>query len=146
MTTIVLNTLTGAVSEYDWTFQSITPTYAGDATGLYALGGDTDNGQPIAARILTGTTLCGSSFKKHALMVYLSLRGVGTGMGILWVLGKAKSWSYRFVVRDTGQSRGQPGKGIWENYLGFGYSNVNGADFVLDRIEADIVASKTRRV
>lgn len=144
MTTIVLNTLNAAVTEYDWAFQSITPTHAGDATGLYLLGGDKDSAANIDASIATGTTLCGSSFKKHVPMVYLSIRGAG--VGVLRVFGKAKSWAYRFAVRATGQSRGQPGKGIWENYLGFGYSNVDGADFVLDRIEADIIASKTRRV
>lgn len=53
MNTIVLNTLTGAVSEYDWPFQSLTPTHAGDVTGLYALGGDTDAGRPIDAHITT---------------------------------------------------------------------------------------------
>ena len=36
---IVMNTLTGAVSEYDnFGFQAVTPTMAGNATGLYALG------------------------------------------------------------------------------------------------------------
>jgi hypothetical protein len=144
MNTIVLNTLTSAVSEYDWAFQSITPTHAGDATGLYALGGDTDNGQPIASSIVTGKTLCGSSLKKRIQMVYLSIRGAG--FGLLRVFGEILDWSYEFPVRDAGQSRAQPGKGIRENYLAFGYQNVDGADFTLDRIEVDLVASDTRRV
>ena len=43
MNAIVCNTLTGAVSEYTrHTFQSVTPTHAGSASGLYAFGGDTD--------------------------------------------------------------------------------------------------------
>jgi hypothetical protein len=149
MNTIVLNTLTGSVSEYDWTFQSITPTHAGDASGLYLLGGDLDNAGsdtplPINASIVTGKTLCGDSLKKAVLMIYLSLRGVGNAL--VTVFGETDSWTYSLPLRSSGESRVQPGKGIRENYLAFGFSNVDGADFTLDRIEADIVASKTRRV
>jgi hypothetical protein len=144
MTAIVMNTLTGAVSEYDWTFQSVTPTHAGDASGLYLLGGNLDGTQPIASSIETGKTLCGASVKKRVPMVYLSIRGAGTGL--LRVFGEILNWSYAFAVRATGQSRAQPGKGIHENYLAFGFENVEGADFTLDRIEADISASQNRRV
>lgn len=144
MATIVLNTLTGAVSEYDWNFQSITPTHAGDAAGLYLLGGDTDAAAGIAASITTGKTLWGTSFKKRIIMAYLSIRG--SGSGLMTVIGEAASWGYSFAVANTGQSRCEPGHGIRENYLAFGYSNVAGADFTLDRIEVDLVASKTRRV
>ena len=52
MNTIACNTLTGAVSEYTgFGFQSLTPTHAGSANGLFALGGDTDAGLPIVANI-----------------------------------------------------------------------------------------------
>lgn len=144
MTTILMNTMNGAVSEYDLAFQSITPTHAGDAAGLFALGGDTDAGLPIVAAVATGKQLWSGALKKTAQAVYFSLKGSGTSA--LTVAGEGASYSYPFAVLPTGQSRSVPGKGIRENYLAFGYSNSDGADFQLDRIEVLVTESKTRRV
>ena len=142
---IVMNTLTGAVSEYDnFGFQSITPTHAGAATGLFALGGDTDLGEPIVAEVITGKTLFGPSVKKFLDLVYFSL--IGTGTSALIVQGAVAAYVYTFPVRAPGVSRARPGRGIRENYLAFGYSNTDGADFRLDRIEVPVNASNTRRV
>lgn len=144
MTTIVLNTLTGAVTEYDWAFDSVTDTHTGDGSGLYLLGGDTDDGQPIVAEAITGKPLFGSQRKKRPAMVWLSMKGSGTGQMI--VQGEGAEWRYPFPIRATGQSRAQPGKGICENYLAFGFSNPGGEAFSLDRIEVQMEESKTRRV
>lgn len=145
MNAISFNTLTGAVSEYTgFGFQSITPTHAGSATGLFALGGDTDAGLPIVANVTTGKQLWGGSLKKTAQAVYFSLKGSGTST--LTVAGEGASHSYPFPVLATGQSRSVPGKGLRENYLAFGYSNTDGAAFQLDRIEVLVAQSKNRRV
>ena len=142
---IILNTLTGAVSEYDnFAFHSITPTRAGSVLGLYALGGDLDIDQPIVATVTTGKTLFGASLKKFLDLVYFSLKGSGTSS--LTVTGEATSNTYTFPVRATGVSRAKPGRGTRENYLAFGYSNTDGADFTLDRIEVPTSPSKTRRI
>ena len=145
MNAISFNTLTGAVSEYTgFGFQSITPTHAGSATGLFVLGGDTDVDQPIVAHVVTGKQLWGGSLKKMPQMVYFSLKGSGTST--MTVTGENASHSYPFPVRPDGQSRSKPGMGIRENYLAFGYSNSDGADFQLDRIEVLVAESKNRRV
>ena len=145
MNAISFNTMTGAVSEYTgFGFQSITPTHAGSATGLFALGGDTDDGRPIVATVTTGKQLWGGSLKKMLQMVYFSLKGSGTST--MTVTGENASHSYPFPVRPDGQSRSKPGMGIRENYLAFGYSNSDGADFQLDRIEVLVAESKNRRV
>ena len=141
---IVMNTLTGAVSEYDWLFQSITPTHAGDATGLYLLGGDLDDTQKIVSEVMGPKTLIGESTKSRAEMVYFSVEGAGDA--VMTVRGKDESWEYDFPLRDSGESRCQPGKGIRENYLAFGFSKPDGEAFTLDRIEVLQVDSKTRRV
>ena len=142
---IVLNTLTGAVSEYDsFAFHAITPTHAGSVLGLYALGGNLDIDQPVVATVTTGKTLFGASLKKFLDLVYFSLKGSGTSS--LTVTGEATSNTYTFPVRATGVSRAKPGRGIRENYLAFGYSNTDGADFTLDRIEVPTSPSKTRRI
>ena len=75
---IVMNTLTGAVSEYDnYAFDSMADTKAGSATGLYAIGGDTDAGITITGEIVTGKPLWGDQHKKHIEAVWLSMKGEG---------------------------------------------------------------------
>lgn len=145
MNAIVMNTMTGAVSEYtDFDFHAITPTYAGSAVGLYELGGDLDVAALIVAQVITGKTLLDQSLKKFLDQVYFSVKGSGTSS--LIVQGEVDSYSYTFPVREAGESRAKPGKGIRENYLAFGYSNSDGAAFELDRIEVTVSTSKTRRV
>ena len=145
MNTIVCNTLTGAVSEYSrFGFHGITPTHGGSAAGLYAFGGDTDDGLPIIASIRLPATLRESTLKKHLGMVYLSMTGAGTAQ--LTVFGKTENWAYQFPLRTSGQTRCQVGKGIRENYLGFGLSTPQGQAFTLDRVEVLMHESKTRRV
>lgn len=141
---IIFNTLTAAVTTYSLQPQSITPTHMGDALGLYLLGGDLDGTQPIIAEVITGDTLWDASLKKHVEMVYFAMTGEGDGE--LIVKGKTDEYRYSFPVRSTGQSRAKPGKGIRENYLAFGFSNPDGSDFQLDRIEVLVAQSKTRRV
>lgn len=141
---IIMNTLTGAVTEYTgFGFQSVTPTHAGSATGLFALGGNTDTGLPIIGAITTGKQQFGGSLKKVPQVVFFALKGSGTST--MTVTGEAVSYAYTFPVRANGESRSVPGKGIRENYLAFGYSNTDGADFQLDRMEVLIAESINRR-
>ena len=142
---IVMNTLTGAVSEYDnFQFQSITPTLAGNATGLYALGGSLDIDQPIVGSVVTGKTLWADLKKKFLDAVHFAMTGSGTSA--LKVVTQSTSYTYPFQVRAAGVSRAKPGRGIRENYLAFGYSNADGADFQLDAIEVPQQPSKNRKV
>lgn len=142
MTAIVLNTATGAVSEYDWTFQSLTATHAGSATGLFTLGGNTDKTAPITGQVVTGKP---GGEKMLALgNVYLTIEG--SGAGVLIVQGRSQSWEYPVLERASGIARAKPGRGIRESRLAFGYRNVDGADFRLERIAAEVTQSTTRRV
>lgn len=144
MNAIVLNTQTGAVSEYTrHAFQSLTPTHGGSATGLYAFGGDTDDGLPIVSSIKLPAALRESTLKKHLGMVYLSMHGEGAAN--FTVFGNVQDWTYEFPLRPSGQTRCPVGRGIRENYLGFGLT-TQGQDFTLDRIEILVHESKTRRV
>lgn len=142
---IIMNTLTGAVSEYDnFAFDSMTEAKAASATGLYALGGDTDAGVPITGEVVTGKLLWGDQHKKHLDMAWLSMKGEGNAQFIVQGEKKESEWRYPFPIRSTGQSRAIPGKGIRENYLAFGVSHDE--PFSLDRIEISELKSKTRRV
>lgn len=140
MNTIVMNTLTGAVSEYtDFNFHAVTPDYAGSAVGLYALGGNLDVLSLIVAEVKTGKTQWGDSHKTQLDGVYFALPECGTA-GRLTV----NEFSYDFTCRTSGESRGVPGKGIRENYLAFGFKNPDGAYFKLDKIEVRDVRSARR--
>ena len=145
MNTLVCNTLTGAASEYTrHAFQSVTPTHGGSATGLYAFGGDTDVGTPIVSDIRLPATLRESTLKQSIQMVYLSMKGSGSAR--FTVHGAKQSWVYDFPMRLSDQTRCPVGRGIRENYLGFGLSNPAGQAFTLDRVEVLTSESKNRRV
>ena len=145
MNAIVMNTLTGAVTEYEnFEFQSITPTHAGAVTGLFLLGGDLDIDQPIVGSIQTGKTLIDESRKKYVEAVHFAM--TGTGSGALVVAGQESTYSYSFQIRPAGVSRAKSGRGIRENYLSFGLEKSDGGDFQLDRIEVQIAASINRKV
>lgn len=144
MKTIVMNTLSGAVTEYDWALTSVSPTRAGSAGGLHVLGGDTDAGQPIAASITTGKKLWGDTIKKFVAYVYFAMVGVGSGRAR--VIGQSATYAYPFNISPAGTSRAVTGRGIRENYLAFGFDNVAGADFRIDMIEPTTAASTNRRI
>ena len=145
MNTIICNTLTGAVSEYTrHGFQSVTPTHAGNALGLYAFGGDADDGLPIVAQLRLPATLRESTLKTAIQMAYLSMTGAGSAEFIVHYPGG--EYAYPFPLRPTGQTRCKPGNGIRENYMGFGLRNPSGQAFTLDRVEVLTLQSKTRRI
>lgn len=141
MTTIVLNTVNRAVTEYAWAFQSVSSDHAADANGLYTLGGDNDNGAPITGEIRGGKS--GGETLQKVGNVYLALSGAGGGT--LIVMGRTNEWEYPIQARPSGVCLAHPGQGIRESYIGFGYRNAAGTDFRLDRIDADVQASKNRR-
>lgn len=144
MKTIVMNTLNGAVTEYDWPITSIGPTRAGSAGGLHSLGGNSDAGQPIAASITTGKQLWGDTIKKFVAYIYFAM--TATGLGRARVETRAQTYAYEFPVQAGGVSRAVTGRGIRENYLAFGFDNVGGADFRIDAIEPKTATSSTRRI
>lgn len=145
MTTIVMNTLNGAVTEYDWTFQSITPEHAGTAVGLYALGGDFDADEPIAAEVTTGSKQwTGDSLKNLMAGVYLSISGEGSGE--LAVYTRQNTYAYPFDISATGVCRVKVGRGVRESYLAFSLRNVAGAGFRLDGMQTPSTTSKNRRL
>ncbi|RYF57874.1 MAG: hypothetical protein EOO27_14265 [Comamonadaceae bacterium] len=146
MNTIVCNTLTGAVSEYTrYAFQSITPRYGGSATGLFELVGETDDGLPIVANLRLPATLQETTLKKHLGMVFLSMHGGGCARFTVFGMPAPAQWHYSFSLLRAGVTRAEPGRGICENYMGFGVSTPAGQRFTLDRIEVLALESKQRR-
>ena len=144
MSTIVLNLKNGAVTEYSgFDFHAITPTHAGSSLGLYELGGNTDARAPIVATIKTGKSLWGSSLKKFVDLVFLAIKSAGTGRVL--IDGENTPYGFSFPIDPRGESRCKTARGIKENYLAFGFTNPAGQDFQIDRMEANVTPSKTRR-
>ena len=142
---IILNTLNKAVTEYsDQGFQSITPTHAGSVMGLYGFGGDLDIDRPIVADVRLPATLRDNTLKKHIRAIYVSVKS--SGNFDVNVFGNTQNWKYVMPVLSSGQSRCIVGKGIRENYLGFGLSNPQGQAFTIDRIEVLEAVSASRRI
>ena len=142
MNTIVMNTLTGAVTEYDnFGFQSITPTHAGNATGLFLLGGDTDITAPILSDVLTGKQIMDAAQRKRIPNIYFAIEGPSDATCV--VATEDTEYEYGFVVRADGLSRADPGKGIIENYLQTGLK-TSGEGFTLDYIEANVAVTARR--
>lgn len=145
MNTIVCNTRNGAVSEYaDFDFQSVTPTHAGSALGLFKFGGGKDVLAPIVAQIRLPLTLRESTLKKFPRQAYVSIKGSGSAR--FTVYGPDKNWDYAFGLRCSGETRCVVGRGIRENYVGFGIAMPYGQPFELDRVEVDLVTSVSRRI
>ena len=103
-----------------------------------------DDGLPIVADIGLPATLRDSTLKQAISMVYLSMHGEGSA--VFTVQGAQQDWDYTFALRASDQTRCPVGRGIRENYLGFGLSNPGGQAFTLDRVEVLTAQSKTRRV
>lgn len=142
MTTIVMNTQRSAVTEYDWSFQSLTATHAASPAGLFTLGGETDATANITGEVRTGLSLWNSDRRKAVEDVYFAVRG--SGAGVCRIETPATAYEYPVTLRANGLSRADTGRGISENYIGVGYRNVAGADFRLDRIDVGTVQSKQR--
>lgn len=144
MNAIVMNTLTGAVSEYTgFNFHSITPTHAGSAMGLYALGGDLDIAAPIVATVMTGKTALSDMLQKYLGNVYFSIKAVGSATMLI----QDEKVTYRYPLEMTAlkEARGVPGRGIVSRFLAFGFESTDGCAFSLDAFEVTVNKSKTRR-
>jgi hypothetical protein len=151
MTTIVMNTMNAAVTEYDLglALQSISGDTAGSASGLVTLGGDTDDDAVIDASFLGPVR--GDVKKTRFPSIYYAMTGDGEGEGEARVVvrgsdGEDAEYPYRFSIRGMGVSRAVPGLGLRANYFAIGFRNVAGADFRIDRIEPELVQSTSRKV
>ena len=84
-----------------------------------------------------------AALKKYVDVIFFAVKSRGALRA--QVLGEQTTHQYNLPVKAGGESRCTPGRGIRENYLAFGLTNPDGQDFQLDRIEARLGASGTRR-
>lgn len=144
MKTIVVNTLNGAVTEYDWPLVGLSRVHGVSAGALVSLGGSTDAGVPISAVFATGLKAWGSTLRKFVAYVYFTM--FCEGQCEARVITPTDTYVYPVDVRSDGASRAVTGRGIRENYLAFGFANVAGAEFRIDAMEPMVTQSANRRV
>lgn len=111
-------------------------------TGLYELGGDTDDGEPITARIRSALTDFGDRRAKRVPAMYVGYTATGQiGLKVISTSERGVKTEDHYLLEPrpaTGgvrESRFKVGRGIASVYLGFEVVNVGGADFALDVVE-----------
>lgn len=127
--------------------------YGLTGAGLYRLGGDTDDGVPIKAKIRLGMTDMGTRKMKRLPEVFMGY--TGDGRMVLRVIyvddksGEKVGADYLMKPRPAGskrESRFEPGKGLVAVDYDFELENLDGADFSVTNIEFSpmTVARRTR--
>lgn len=146
MTAIVMNTLTGAVTEYDWAHHGVSPSRVASDDGLFTIGGATDDGVQIEGSFATHVAPQKTSLREALDALYFTMTGTEGSVGVATVSTPFDTYEYEFAVRARGVSRAKPGRGIKENKLGFGFHNLDGAFFEITMLEAADLPSTQRRI
>lgn len=103
-------------------------------TGLYELGGDTDNGQPISAYFEPVHSNWGTLHPKRCRYFYLSYQASGPIQ--LTVLPSFDNTITPRVPNAQERIRVTIPKNIVQTYWRYQVSNIDGSDFSIDSIEA----------
>ena len=143
----VMNTQSKALSRYThYPFNSFLTlgdaVYGATDTGLYRLGGPSDAGEPIHARIRQGMSAFGSQLKKGFPSMYLGYTASGDlRLSVVAAdprTGERIAHAYRLRARaadSVREGRVKVGAGLQSVYFDYVIENIDGADFGLDVIE-----------
>jgi hypothetical protein len=146
-TTWVMNTRTGAVTEYqNYAFNSfgqLGDVYLGaSSTGLYKLIGDDDDGTDIIADIKSGFAQWSGTKLTMIRDVYLGLRGAGDYV-LKIITADGSTYIYAVNAKDASTTKVTVGKGLRARYWAFELIST-GQDFDIDTIEFRPVAADRR--
>ncbi len=138
-----INLATGAVTRYtEFPFDQIlrfgNKHFGVRPDGIYELTGDTDDGDPIAASVKTFPTDFGVTNFKRIPYVYLMGR-FGGDMEVGAQVNEGSEYTFPApAIRGSGVHalRAKIAQGIKGNAWSFTFSNVDGADFDIERAEA----------
>ncbi len=144
MNTLVMNLGNLAVTEYTTPFTGIAGDLETTASGVYAAGGDDDDGAVIEAGATFGLALTNGRHQR-ARYLYAWLDG-GVGMKASVTTSQGKRYEYAGTERHGRVQRFVFGAGIRDNYLQVGLRNVRGKPFIIDRLEVETSNSATRRL
>lgn len=157
----VLNAETGAgVSRYEgFGFNSFAGFEVGGVTryfgamddGIHLLGGDSDNGAPIPAKVRSAMTNFGTARMKRMAMAYLGLTASGELLLKLIITsdkGVKEAFWYSLEGRNAQalrEDRVKPDGGLESVYWQWELANVDGSDFDIDSM-AFVPMATSRRV
>jgi hypothetical protein len=148
---LVVNIKTAAVTRYEsFGFNSFANfdgrQIAATSTGLYALGGDDDDGSPIQMVFTTPVSDLGSQRIKRVREAFIGYRA--NGAAELHVRAEEGEWHvYRLDETRLDaiyRTRVKIGKGLSGAYIQFSIRNKEGSDLSLDAIEPIVEALSTR--
>lgn len=147
-TTWVVNTRTGAASEYDnYEFNSFARfgnKYIGaSSTGLYELLGDDDDGDPIVSVLAGGYIQFGGTKLSRLKAAYIGMRGAEDDMVLKIETMDGETYVYTTPTRSGRSTKVHMGKGQRSRYFAWTLTTV-GQDFDLDTIEFVPVALDRR--
>lgn len=117
-------------------------------SGLYELGGDSDDGKIIEAEVVTGQMDFGTIARKRVEQIDLGYVASGDLQAVVSCEGFAPSEPQTLEVREmrtAHTSRVRVGKGMVGKYWKFELKNREGADFELFSIQSKVALS-TRRM
>lgn len=136
---IVLNTDNWEITEYTWQFDQLVKfgdKYLGiDSTGIYLLGGDTNNGELINSTVETGLDDFGITMPKRISNMRVGWKSVEDA--ILTVIMDDDNYEYDLLATDghPGTARVKVGTPRLRRHIGLKLTNEKGSDFDLYDIE-----------
>lgn len=148
----VLNTETAGLSTYvNFGFDSLVQhngvLYGTNPMGLQSISGDDDLGRQIAANVKTGFLDFKARETKRISDLYVGYTGGELECDVETYDGPQEVYTYQLEERDADaprNSRMKVGRGLSSRYWRFNLKNVNGADFQLYDMEANIGRSNRR--
>lgn len=148
----VLNTETGGLSTYDnFGFTSLVEhegvIYAASQEGVFALTGDTDDGRYISATVKTGFLDFNREQTKRISDIFVGYTGGQLEFDVETYDGPQEVYTYAMEEREADAPRNnrlKVGKGLSSRYWRFAIRNVDGADFQVYDVTAELASSKRR--
>lgn len=150
LTTYCVNLTNNATSQYEnFDFNSMALAHDGDyyaltSTGLFRLGGDTDNGALIDAMVSFGVQDLGTDNLKILPVVYLSVASTTLMMLRVGADGVYYEFKARTSSEELTTQRVDVARGLRASVFDLGVYNTDGGDFSLYSVRADAVKSKRR--
>lgn len=144
MKTFVFQSSTQGITEYSAAYTGLSGNFESGATGIYAVAGTTDNGAPIVSSFSLGVGSDGNRLLRTPDRAYVQADSEAVMHCV--VTTSRDSFDYDETFRLNRMRRFIFGRGIRDSYLGFTFSNPDGAPFLIDSVEINDYASRQRKV
>lgn len=145
MSTLVFHSSTLGVTEYSTAFTGLTGSYEALADAVYTAGGTTDADTAFVSTFSLGVASTKNGLKRIPIHAYIQALTAATMRCVVATTAAAVS-TYAATFKSGRMQRFTFGRGIRDNYLGFTFSNPDGAPFLIDHVEIVTESSKQRKV